>query len=287
MDYRSLHIDLSSQKSIHNAAAELLSWFDVPIIDIIVNSAGITHIPKRTFNSDGIEMTFATNHVGHFLFTCLVMPKLIKAAEGNLNNDASGAHRGATRVVNVSSGSPTVAKMRWSDMRFDKKSKDLPEAERPNYNLHTAWGVIDPENESYIALEAYNQSKVANVLFGIGISERLYNKYGILGLAVHPGVIETELGRNATLEVTSAMDSLLEKGYYSYRTLGAGVSTALVAALDPKLGKGKTKDGKENHGAFLIDCQISDRAQPLAVSSSEAEKLWALSEELVHERFAW
>jgi hypothetical protein len=52
---------------------------------------------ERTLNEDGIEMHFATNHIGHFLFTCLLMPKLLKAAE---NNPTKG-------VVNVSPRSPT------------------------------------------------------------------------------------------------------------------------------------------------------------------------------------
>jgi hypothetical protein len=61
-----------------------------------------------------------------------------------------------------------------------------------------------------------------------------------------------------------------------------------VAATDPALGLPVvTKDGKENYGAYLIDCQISDKARASSVSSSEAEKLWALSETLVKERFAW
>ena len=71
------------------------------------------------------------------------------------------------------------------------------------------------------------------------------------------------------------------------KSLGAGAATSLVAALDPKLEAGVTKDGKENYGVYLADCQIIDKAQPLAVSSDEAEKLWKLSEQLVHEQFAW
>ncbi len=61
----------------------------------------------------------------------------------------------------------------------------------------------------------------------------------------------------------------------------------MVAALDPKLGVGETRDGKENHGAYFVDCQISDAATPGAVSSDEAEKLWKLSEKLVKEEFTW
>jgi NAD(P)-dependent dehydrogenase (short-subunit alcohol dehydrogenase family) len=279
VDYRPLQINLSSQQSVRTAAAELLSWTDVPTLDILVNSAGVMCLPERTLNEDGIEMHFATNHIGHFLFTSLIMPKLIKAAEG--------APKGATRVINVSSASPMVSKMRWSDMKFEKINKDLPTAEQPSYEMHRLWGCPDPENKSYIPLEGYNNSKVANVLFGIGANKRLYDKHGVLTLAVHPGVIQTELGRNMPQETLDTIAAFIAAGTTSYKTLGAGSSTSLVAALDPKLTVGETKDGSENYGAYLVDCQISDRGHPLAVSSDEAEKLWKLSEELVKETFVW
>jgi NAD(P)-dependent dehydrogenase (short-subunit alcohol dehydrogenase family) len=280
VDYRPLHIDLSSQQSVRTAAAELLSWSDIPTIDILVNSAGIALLPERTLSVDGIEIIFATNHIGHFLFANLIMPKLIKAAEKS--------PKGSTRIINVSSGSPTLARqLRWSDMNFEKLNKDLPEGEQPNYDLQRGWGIQDPENKSYTPLEAYNMSKIANVLFGVGATNRLYEKYGILSLALHPGVIQTELGRNAQPEIITAVNVLREKGYYTYRSLGAGASTTMVAALDPKLGPGETKDGKENWGAFLSDCQICGDAQPLTVSSSEADKLWKYSEEVVKQKFDW
>lgn len=279
VDYRSLHIDLSNQHSVRTAAAELLSWTDIPTVDILVNSAGVSLFPEREMSVDGIELTFATNHIGHFLFTNSIMPKIIAAADKN--------PKGSTRVINVSSGSPMVARMRWSDMNFEQKSKDLPEAERPLPTIHKAWGVENTEDMSYIPLEAYNVSKVANILFGIGINKRLYDKHGILSLGLHPGVIETELGRNATPEVTARIKRLKDNGHYTTKSLGAGASTSLVAALDPELGVGETRNGKENYGAFLADCQINEQAQPLAVSSLEAEKLWELSQDLVKQKFDW
>lgn len=279
VDYRPLTMNLSSQQSVRTAAAELLSWSDVSTVNIIVNSAGVMCIPERTLTEDGIEMHFATNHLGHFLFACLIMPKLIKAAERS--------PKGATRIVNVSSLSPTMARMRWHDINFDKKNEDLPETEQPSYDILRMWGYKDVEKSSYVPLEGYNQSKVANVLFSIAATKRLYNKFGILSLAVHPGIIKTELGRDFAPETAAAVAELAKKGFASYRTLGAGSSTSLVAALDPKLGPGETKDGTENYGAFLADCQISGKCLPLAVSSDEADKLWKLSEELVRETFVW
>ncbi|KAL8787729.1 MAG: hypothetical protein Q9213_002049 [Squamulea squamosa] len=281
VDYRALQLNLSGQGSVRKAAAEVISWNDVPTIDILVNNAAVMNIPERTLSEDGIEIQFATNHIGHFLFTCLIMPKLLEAAKGN--------PKGATRVTNVTSGSPTVASMRWSDINHEKINKELPEAEQPPYHVHKHWGVTDPEEKSYLPLEGYNQSKVANVLFSIGMNKRLYEKYGIFSTAVHPGVIRTELSRYAPPEALAAIEKMNENGTISFKTLGAGAATTLVAATDPQLGMSKleAKEGKENHGAFMMDCQISDQARDLAVSSDEAEKLWKLSEDLVKEKFAW
>lgn len=272
-------MDLSSQKSVRAAASEVLSWADVPTIDIIVNSAGVMGIEERTLSEDGIEMHFATNHIGHWLLTCSLMPKLIKAAEKN--------PKGATRVVNVSSASPMRAVMRWSDINFEKPNKDLPEEEQPSYDLLEHWGYKDVRNKAYVGLEGYNVSKVANVLFGIGANKRLYEKYGIFTLAVHPGVISTELGRNFPPEIMAAIEAMFDEGIFKFRTRGAGAATSLVAALDPKLGPGEARDGKENYGAYLDACQISTETLPGAVSNAAGERLWKLSEELVKEKFEW
>jgi NAD(P)-dependent dehydrogenase (short-subunit alcohol dehydrogenase family) len=206
------------------------------------------------------------------------MPRLIEAAEAN--------PKGTTRVINVSSGAAEQNGIRWSDVNFNKVNKDLPAEEQPNYKGQQAWGIQDGENKSYVQLEAYIQSKAANVLFSIGLTQRLYEKHGILSLALHPGVIKTELGRDNTQERKDAINNMAKTGRFTYKTLGAGSSTTLVAATDPKLGPMETKDGKEGYGSYLAHCQIS-AAHPRASSSSEADKLWTLSEKLVDQKFQW
>ena len=177
--------------------------------------------------------------------------------------------------------------MRWSDLNFEKTNKDLPEAEQPPYAMHRAWGTAHPEEESYIPLEGYNQSKVANLLFSIASNNRLYANHGILSFTLHPGVIQTELSRNAEPEVMEAIKGMMDKGVFTLKSLEAGAATSVVAALDPGLGPGVMKEGKENVGVFLADCQVSDAATSLASSSEEAERLWGVSEGLVGEEFVW
>jgi NAD(P)-dependent dehydrogenase (short-subunit alcohol dehydrogenase family) len=59
VDYRTLVLELGSQKAVRAAAEELLSWQDVPTVDLLVNSAGISgSVETRELNEDGIEMIF-------------------------------------------------------------------------------------------------------------------------------------------------------------------------------------------------------------------------------------
>ncbi|KAF4989494.1 hypothetical protein FGRMN_9074 [Fusarium graminum] len=282
VNYRFLEVDLSSQDSVRNAAQEVLSWSDIPTIDLVINSAGVMCVPARTLSKDGIEMHLATNHMGHWVLTCLIMPKLIKAAEGK--------PKGSVRVINVTSASPMMSNMRWSDMNFDKKNADLPKEEQPMYDVFKMWGYSNGEEVAYLPLDGYNRSKVANVLFGIGANKRLFAKHGILSVAVHPGVIwGTELVRDFSQETLDAASKLVADGLYTCKSLSAGASTSLTAALDPKLavGVGEAYKGSENYGSYLADCQVCTAATPLAVSSSEAERLWEYSEEVTGLKLSW
>ena len=82
---------------------------------------------------------------------------------------------------------------------------------------------------------------------------------------------------------------MMESGVIDLKTLGAGASTSMVDALDPKLaeGVGETHQDSENWGAFLDNCQISAKARPSAVSSRDAERLWEVSEKMVGEKFEY
>jgi NAD(P)-dependent dehydrogenase (short-subunit alcohol dehydrogenase family) len=269
---RYLHLDLSSQRSVRAAAKEVLSYSDVPQIDILINNAGVMNIPERTLSEDGIEMQFATNHIGHFLFTNLIVSKLIASSKGSA--------KGATRIVNVSSRGVRFSPVRFSDLNFTKSVDQLPESERPDLaTMKTSFFDIDMTG-AYHGMVAYGQSKTANVLFSLSLTERLYAQHGIMSFGLHPGGILTELGRHsdpATME--AALDRYRSMGMV-FKTLAAGAATTLVAALDPKLPPAD-KDGK---GVYMEDCQIAE-TKSWATDPVAAEKLWSVSEELVGEKF--
>ena len=107
---RTLQLDLESLNQIKEASATVNGWVDVPHIDVLVNNAGIMACPYAK-TEDGLERQFATSHVGPFLFTNLIMKKILVST--------------APRIVNVASDGHRLSAMRWADIGF-AVSPDLP-----------------------------------------------------------------------------------------------------------------------------------------------------------------
>lgn len=280
IDIRALIVDLASIASVKQAAKEVLSWDDVPRIDVVVNNAGIMRhgekadgpVPKT---GDGIEDMLHTNHVGHFLLTNLIMPKIIAAAKSS--------KPGATRIVNLSSSGAWASPFRASDIAWSKPAKDIPENERPNFPMMKMAGMNIDENVAYVPTAAYGASKTCAVLLAVGLNVRLYEKYGILSLALNPGEIKSELGRHTDPEwLTKLLKKREEAGLMHWKSLNQGASTTLLAACDPKLGL----PDAGGRGYYLSDAQIAQAPQ-WAVDKEAAEKLWKVSEELTGENFAY
>ena len=125
----------------------------LPAVDILVNNAGISQA-RCVESADGFELTFATNHLGHFLLTHLLLERLT-------------AGRG--RIVNVSSRG--------------HRHGDLRRAGLDDIARGQAWRG---------GLQAYGDSKLANILFTTE-SVRRWGGRGITANAVHPGVLATEI----------------------------------------------------------------------------------------------
>jgi len=84
--------DLSSMKSVSGLASTFLGEY--PKLHVLINNAG-TYLPKRITTADGYEAVFATNHLGHFLLTSLLLDLLKSSAPSRIINVTSDAHRGA------------------------------------------------------------------------------------------------------------------------------------------------------------------------------------------------
>jgi NAD(P)-dependent dehydrogenase (short-subunit alcohol dehydrogenase family) len=96
-------LDLASQASVRAAAATINSLVDR--IDILINNGAIMVCPYSK-SVDGIELQFATNYVGHFLLTNLLIGKILKAGPG-------------ARVVSVSSSAHRSGVIRFDDINFE------------------------------------------------------------------------------------------------------------------------------------------------------------------------
>ena len=260
---RFLQLDLSSQSSVRNAASEVLNFKEN--VDVLINNAAVATLAERTLSEDGIEVQFATNHIGHFLFTNLIMPKLAAAAKVSSPK--------SVRVINLASNGHRYSPMRFSDINWEKIQEEIPEDEWLDYDFLKA-RVTFSTAQPYIPMGAYGASKTANILFTVSLDQRL-KPLGIRSFAIHPGVINTELMRHMSREDAEAT---LKRLANMWKTLEQGASTTLVAALDPGLGV-------IDQEVYMSDCQFAD-AKAWATNPFMAEKLWSMSEEMVMETFS-
>ncbi|KAK5995750.1 putative oxidoreductase [Cladobotryum mycophilum] len=241
-----IQVDLSLPQSIRHAAAEIQSITSK--IDIMINNAGVMALPERTLAETGIEMQLATNFLGHFYLTKLLMPQLI-------------AGEGRSRVVNVVSGAFMIQPFRFDDYNFDG-DKGIPPEQRPDIETAEKLGLFGLEElgDKYVPFLAYAQSNTASMLFTRGLNEGLARRE-ILAFSTAPGVVVTELQRHLPPDFRNP------KGFY--KTAGQGAASFLVAALDPNL--------ESQPGAFINEAQLEETV-PHVESLELARKIWQLAE---------
>jgi NAD(P)-dependent dehydrogenase (short-subunit alcohol dehydrogenase family) len=142
------------------------------------------------------------------------------------------------------------------------------------------------QHRAYDPWVAYGHSKTANVLFSVGLEAR-FAVLGIHAYAVHPGGIQTNLGRHMTPEMTEALMARVtsrDTGF-QWKTIPQGAATSCWAATAPELeGKG---------GVYCEDCHVAEvddesptqGVRSYALNPSFADRLWKLSEELTGAKF--
>ncbi len=146
-----LKLDLASLSAVRSAAAELLERVDR--IDILINNAGLAG--QRGETQDGFEMAFGVNHLGHFLWTLLLLDRVKESAPARIVNVASQAHYGA-------------------------KGIDFDAVQRPTKTVS--------------GFPEYEVSKLANVLFTKELARRLEGS-GVTTYSLHPGVVASDVWR--------------------------------------------------------------------------------------------
>ena len=145
--------DLGRTTAVQKGAAQILER--LPELHVLVNNAGI-FADERALTEDGIELTFAVNHIGPFALTELVMPRLLASAT-----------EAPSRVINVASIAHTRGRLHDTDL-----------------SLAAGW----------TGYAAYAQSKLANVMHALSLAER-HDPQKLVAYSAHPGVVSTKLLR--------------------------------------------------------------------------------------------
>lgn len=143
------------------------------------------------------------------------------------------------------------------------------------------------ETRAYDPWESYGHSKTANILFTVGLEARLGSR-GIHAYAVHPGGIQTNLGRHMTEEMIAALMARVTSSDsgFQWKTIPQGAATSCWAATAPEIeGKGGVYC-EDCHVAEVDDVSATGGVRSYALDPATADKLWALSEELTGARYA-
>ncbi|OTB06413.1 hypothetical protein M426DRAFT_20867 [Hypoxylon sp. CI-4A] len=246
--------DLASLKSVRKAAQTILDDPEITKIDVVINNAAVMATPFH-LTEDNLELQLQANHLGHFVLTNRILPKVFTAGPG-------------ARLVLLTSSGHRVTGVRFEDPNFTTPG-------------------------SYTEFDSYGQSKTAIILYAVALNKRLASR-GIYAFAVHPGSIQTNLQDHVKKmdqkELIEKIDESAQKvfgmsiaeyrKFSPYKTLQQGCSTTLRAALDPNLVK--------EEGVYLQDTNLTTDPKAIkewATDPELAEKLWKLSEELVGEKF--
>ena len=158
-------LDLGDLASVRSAAVAIAAR-NQPIHGLI-NNAGLAG--KRGLTKDGFELTWGTNHLGHYLFTRLLLDRIKQA--------------GQARIVNVS-----------SKAHYQAKQID--------------WDAIRQPTRSVTGMAEYAVSKLSNVLFTKELARRL-DGTGVTTYAVHPGVVATDVWRQVPAPVRWVMKKFM------------------------------------------------------------------------------
>lgn len=242
-------LDLASLASVHEYATQELER-QRPL-HILINNAGVWSPPKRLESADGFELQFGTNVLGHFALTALLLPALQLAAAAESSSGAINR----PRIVTIAS----VAHKRGA-IHFD----DLQSV------------------RSYSPLAAYQQSKLANLLFTFELDRLLRAANSpIMSVAAHPGIADTHLfrrGNHSTLErgLRTAFGHAI--GIFLNTDSEGALPTLYAATAEAVEGGGYygPQGFKEMRGEDVGPAQIAPQAKDIA----SAVRLWQVCEEL-------
>jgi NAD(P)-dependent dehydrogenase (short-subunit alcohol dehydrogenase family) len=227
-------LDVSSLADVRRASQEIIDR--AIVLDGLINNAGVMALNPRQVTPEGFERQFATNHLGHFALTGLLLPSLMSSP--------------APRVVTVASIAHQGGKMHFDDLQMER-----------NYS---PWG-------------AYNQSKLANILFARELARRAEGSK-LSSIAVHPGVSQTQIVANGPGGKDLKTFILFKFAKFLTQSDADGALPTLYAATSPAAHSGEYigPDGfMEMKGTPVVV-----QPKPHALDQATGARLWQASEQL-------
>jgi len=236
-------LDLASLASVRAFAEAFVAQHER--LDLLCNNAGVMAIPHRR-TTDGFEMQFGTNHLGHFALTGLLLPRLL---------DTPGA-----RVVSVSSSAHRPGKIHWDDLQLER-----------SYRNWRAYAQSKLANLLF-AFELDRRLRKAGT--------------SVISVAAHPGYAATNLQSvGARMAGSPVLERLFEvANRLIAQSAAMGALPTLYAATAPEV-QGGDYFGPASLGEMWghpRKVRSSARSKDLA----DAARLWKLSEALTDVRFA-
>ena len=173
-----LRADFDSMAEVKRLADEIAALTDR--LDVLVNNAGGVR-DARYVTPDGLEATFASNHLAPFLLTRELLPLMRQTAQDAPDDTAQDAPDGTVRIIAVSSEAHEYCPaMKWDDLQME---------------------------EDFATGAAYCQAKLANVLFTRELARRLEGE-NIVAQAMHPGKIASNFASHADSQMKRHYDAL-------------------------------------------------------------------------------
>jgi NAD(P)-dependent dehydrogenase (short-subunit alcohol dehydrogenase family) len=226
--------DLSKQADIRTLASTLND--DLDRLDVLINNAG-AWFTTRQESADGIEMTWALNHLNYFLLTHELLDALKQTAQ----------QHGEARIINQSSIAHLDGRIHWDDVQFERTWQTEGKGQ-----YGAGWAV-------------YSQSKLANVLHALTLARKLKDS-GVTANAVHPGVVVTGFTQN---------NGLIYKLAAPFRRLRLRTTPHDGAA--PAVYLASSVDAHGVTGKYYGPPHTEEEVNPLAHDIDVQERLWELS----------
>lgn len=231
--------DLTDMEMVKQVGDQLVAELDR--LDVLLNNAGMPNVPDYTLSKQGVETIFATNHLGHFVLTNILLPRL----------ESTAARYGDARIVVTTSS-------------FHLGCQEIDFASLTSPTRTKSPGALD-------SCYRYARSKLANILFTRELARRLRKK-GVENVYVNcffPGNIPTE-SMDSWKQLFGSLVGGAMKGVF--QVVGQSESDAAATAIF--LAASDDVKTRPLRGQYFIPIATEYKSSTVAEDKDLAKNLW-------------